>query len=72
MLITNMGVTFEKIMDYRDINEIKFKLELMCELVALLEPQDKVQNETSSYSLCGQKKMKTTRRKKNGRAPSKL
>ena len=45
MLIAIMGDTFDKIMEYREINATKSKLELMCGLVASLGPQDELQNE---------------------------
>ena len=44
MLIAIMGDTFDKITENREINAIKSKLQLMCELVALLGAEDKVES----------------------------
>ncbi len=40
MLIAIMGDTFDRMMENKDINSIKSKLELVADLVAILGPRD--------------------------------
>ena len=41
MLIAIMGDTFDKVTEHRDVNATKSKLELMADLVAILEQEEK-------------------------------
>ena len=44
MLIAIMGDTFDKVTEHRDVNATKSKLELMADLVAILEQEEKEDN----------------------------
>ena len=51
MLIAIMGDTFDKVTEYRDINAIKSKLELISDLYAIIKARDAKENPAKYFFL---------------------